>query len=446
MIKRCILFLMYKDTVDFLISGGKQLSGEVVTNTSKNGSVALLCASLLNRGKTRLSGIARIEEVNRLIEILEDIGVSVVWESEDTLCIEPPETFTVEGLMGPSVSRIRSALMLIPPVAHKHDTFTLGLSGGCKMGKRTIVAHTYGLAKLGIAVAVEPDYFEIKREDTYSGEIVMCEASDTATINLLMAAALIPKVTTISFASANYQVQEVCFFLEKLGVAVEGIGTSTLRVRGVENIEKEVEYTNSEDPIESMLFIAVAAATHSSLTITRVPIDFLALELLTLELMSLSFSVSDTYFSENGKTKLVDITVNESSLVALEDKIHALPYPGINTDNLPFFVPIATQAEGTTLIHDWMWENRSVYYTEMNRLGAQVEILDPHRVYVHGVTPLTGGQVVCPPALRPACIILVAMLAAKGESILRDTYVISRGYADIVRRFSGLGADIQVLK
>ena len=123
-----------------------------------------------------------------------------------------------------------------------------------------------------------------------------------------------------------------------------------------------------------------------------------------------------------------------------------LPYPGINTDNLPFFVPIATQTKGETLIHDWMWENRSVYYTEINRLGAHVEILDPHRVSIHGVTSLTGGQIVCPPALRPACIILVAMLAAEGESILRDTYVISRGYANIVQRFNDLGANIKVLK
>ena len=205
---------MYKDAVDFLVRGGRQLSGEAVTNSSKNGSVALLCAALLNQGETRLRGIARIEEVNRLIEVLEDIGVSVVWE-DDVLCINPPEQFTVGGLLNPSVSRIRSALMLIPPVAHRHSGFKLGLSGGCKMGKRTIVAHTYGLARLGVAVTVQPNYFAVKKEKIHTEEIVMYEASDTATINLLMAAALVPKVTIISFASANYQVQEVCFFFRK---------------------------------------------------------------------------------------------------------------------------------------------------------------------------------------------------------------------------------------
>ena len=435
---------MYKKTVDFLVRGGGQLSGEAVTNSSKNGSVALLCAALLNRGQTRLKGIAQIEEVKRLIEVLESVGVSVVWE-DDTLCIDPPEQFAVMGLMNPSVSRIRSALMLIPPIAHRHKSFTLGLSGGCKMGKRTVVAHTYGLAKLGINISIEPDRFVITRGDAHSEEIVMYEASDTATINLLMAAALTPKVTIITFASANYQVQEVCFFLEKLGVQIEGVGSSTMRVHGVAEINQDIEYTNSEDPIESMMFIAAAVTTHSSLKITRAPIDFLALELFTLELMGLSFSISEKYPAANGKTQLVDITIKESSLKASEEKIHALPYPGINTDNLPFFVPIATQAEGTTLVHDWMWENRCIYYTELNRLGAQVDILDPHRVHIRGVTPLTGGQVICPPALRPACVVLVAMLAAKGESMLRDTYVISRGYANIVERLNELGANIEVL-
>src|SRR5690606_10032763 len=124
----------------------------------------------------------------------------------------------------------------------------------------------------------------------------------------------------------------------------------------------------------------------------------------------------------------------------------ALPYPGINTDNLPFFVPIATQTEGTTLIHDWMWENRAIYFTELNRLGANVVLADPHRVFITGPTKLKGAQVVCPPALRPAMIILIAMLAAEGESILRNVYSINRGYEDVAKRLNSIGADIEVLK
>ena len=432
-------------TTDFLIHGGKKLAGSVETTGSKNGSVALICAALLNRNTTRLKNIACIEEVNRLVEILEAMDVSVDREEDGVLCIRPPETFNLTGLQHESVSRIRSALMLIPAVSNRHDVFTINNSGGCKMGKRTTVAHVHGLKKLGIHITSDETNFTVTKQPPESSTIIMPEASDTATISILMAAALIPRTTEITFASANYQVQEVCHFLEKLGVEIEGIGTTTLCVRGVNDIDQEILYANSEDPIDSMAFIALAATTNSPLTITRAPIDFLSLELLTLKTMGLSFSVSNQYLAENKKTRLVDISIQESVLKAPEEKIHALPYPGINADNLPFFVPIATQAEGTTLIHDWMWENRAIYYSELNRLGARIELLDPHRTHVHGLTNLTGAQIICPPALRPACIILIAMLAAKGESILRDTYTISRGYENIVPRLNAIGADIQIV-
>ena len=129
----------------------------------------------------------------------------------------------------------------------------------------------------------------------------------------------------------------------------------------------------------------------------------------------------------------------------MEEKIHPLPYPGLNIDNLPFFVPIATQAKGNTLIHDWVYENRAIYYMELNKLRAKVILADPHRVYIEGPTPLRGTEVICPPALRPAAIILIAMLAAKGTSILRNVYSINRGYEDLVCRLQKLGAKIEML-
>jgi UDP-N-acetylglucosamine 1-carboxyvinyltransferase len=149
--------------------------------------------------------------------------------------------------------------------------------------------------------------------------------------------------------------------------------------------------------------------------------------------------------SYNEKTKLVDIKVFPSTLIAPHDKIHALPYPGLNSDNLPFFVPIATQAEGTTLIHDWMWENRAIYFTELNRLGANITLMDPHRVLIQGPTTLRGARIVCPPALRPSMIILVAMLSAKGESVLHSVYSINRGYENIFERLNSIGAEISIL-
>jgi len=436
----------FLESLDFKITGGKKLSGSVTTNFSKNGSVALICASLLNKGKTTLHGISRIEEVNRLIEILQSIDVQVKWIEQNSIEIVPPKVIQMDKLDGASAGRVRSGLMLIGALAHREHEFKLPHAGGCKMGNRTIVAHRYGLEKLGIKIVTKTDHYAISAKRLSGGDVVMYEASDTATNNVLMAAAFTKGITTIRFAPPNYQVQEVCFFLEAMGVRIEGIGTTTMRVHGITDFDKPLTHHNSEDPIESMMFISAAVTTGSKLTITRAPIDFLTVELLKLEKMGLKFKLSKKYKSYNERTDLVDITILPSKLKAPADKLHALPYPGINSDNLPFFVPIATQAVGQTLIHDWMWENRAIYFTELNRLGASVTLADPHRVFIQGPTKLKAGQVVCPPALRPAVIILIAMLAADGVSILRNVYSINRGYEEIASRLNAIGAEIEVVK
>jgi UDP-N-acetylglucosamine 1-carboxyvinyltransferase len=430
-------------SIDFRVFGGKKLKGSIKTNFSKNGAMGLLCASLLNKGVTTLHGIPRIEEVSRMLEIFEELGVKYKWVGNQTLEINPPSKLNSRGLMHPSVANVRSSLMLIPALAHQFKKFSLLHSGGCKMGERTIAAHRYVFEDFGISVDTSCDKYLISYKSLKSTDIVMYEASDTAAENAIMTAALIPGITKIHFAPPNYQVQEVCFFLQKLGVKIEGIGTTNLTVHGVEGINQKVEYYNSEDPIESMMFLSAAIVTGSKLKIERAPIDFLSLELVKLKAMGLKFEISKEYLALNKNTKLVDITVFPSKLTALRDKIHAQPYPGINTDNLPFFVPIATLAKGTTLIHDWMWENRAIYFTELNRLGANVSLADPHRVFITGPTKLCPAQVVCPPALRPAMIILIAMLAAPGVSILRNVYSINRGYEDVVSRLNSIGAHIE---
>ncbi len=434
------------ESLDFEIRGGKKLFGSITTNFSKNGSVVLLCAAILNKNKTILHGISRIEEVHRLIEVMERINISVRWVSQNTVEIIPPKRIAISQLNCDAVKKIRAGLMLIGSLIHREKQFNLPHAGGCKMGNRTIAAHKYGLEKLGINITTQEGYYRVQAaRNLQPAEIIMYEAGDTAANNLLMAAAMVPGKTTIRFAPPNYQVQELCFFLEKMGVRIEGIGTTNLIVHGINSFNKPLEYHNSEDPIESMMFISAAITTNSKLVIKRCPIDFLYLELLKLEKMGLKFLISQKYKSYNGKTNLVDITVFPSKLKALKDKIHALPYPGINSDNLPFFVPIATQADGITLIHDWMWENRAIYFTELNRLGAQIALADPHRVFITGKTQLKAGQIVCPPALRPAMIILIAMLAAKGTSILRNVYSINRGYEDITTRLNSIGADIRII-
>lgn len=434
------------DSIDFQVNGGKKLSGSIKTNFSKNGSVGLLCASLLNKGITTLHGIARIEEVNRVIEILESIGVQTKWIGPNSLQINPPKQLTIETINIVSAVKTRSVVMLMGPLIHLFPNFKLPHAEGCNLGKRTIAAHTYALEDLGVKIKTTATSYEITAKKLKPGNIVMYESGDTACENVLTAAAKIEGTTTISFASANYMVQEVCFFLETLGVKIEGIGTSTLIVHGVKEINKNIEYWNSEDPIESMMFISAAIITDSELTITRCPIDFLSLELEKMKRMGLKYKILERYLSYNKCTKLADIKIFPSKLIALSDKIHSNPYPGINIDNLPFFVAIAIKAKGQTMIHDWVYENRAIYFTELNRLGANITLADPHRVYVQGGTPLKPAQVVCPPALRPSMVILITMLGAPGTSILRNVYMINRGYEEIAERLNSIGADIKILK
>jgi UDP-N-acetylglucosamine 1-carboxyvinyltransferase len=434
------------DSVDFQIEGGRELSGSIETHFSKNGAVALIPAALLNKATTILNGIPKIEEVFRQIELMKSIGIDITWIKENTLKITPPKKFDLTHMDADAARKIRVSLYLFGALGKELKSFSLPHSGGCKMGKRTIKAHEAGFKEMGLKIKTTDTAYEVSHTKLVGGDITLYESSDMATVNLILLAAQITDETVIHFAQSNYMVQDVCFFLQNLGVTIEGIGTSTLRVRGLDSINKPIEYCNSEDPIESMMWIAAAIVTKSKLTITRAPIDFLRRELLTLEDMGLKYSLSKIYKSYNEKTDLVDITVLPSKLHAPEEKIHAQPYPGINTDNLPFFVPIATQAEGTTLIHDWMWENRAIYFTELNRLGAQVTLADPHRAFITGPSKLKGAQIVCPPALRPATIILIAMLGAQGTSTLRNVYSIKRGYAEIAERLNSVGAKIEVMR
>lgn len=432
--------------IGFEIEGGHELHGEITMKTSKNASVALLSAALLNKGTTYLEQIPHIEEVFRLIEVLQSIGVKVNWVKNTDLEVKPPTRFNLDKINTESAEKTRSIIMFIGPLIHFLRDFKLPFAGGCNLGRRTIAAHQFALEKFGVQIETKAGEYRIKTKKQLPDSITLYEMSDTATENILLAAALTEGTTTIRFASSNYMVQDVCLFLRKLGVKVEGIGTSTLVVRGVKEIKKRVRYTPAEDPLEAMLMIAAATLTNSAITIKRCPVDFLELELLKLEKMGLTFTLSKEYLAKNGHTRLADITTHKhGALKALADKIHPQPYPGINIDNLPFFVPIAAMANGETLIHDWVFEDRAIYFTELNKLGASVKLLDPHRVMVAGPTKFKPAEIVCPPALRPATIILVAMLAAPGRSVLRNIYSINRGYESLADRLRSLGAHINTL-
>ncbi|MBR2830789.1 helix-turn-helix domain-containing protein, partial [Candidatus Saccharibacteria bacterium] len=350
----------------FRIRGGKELHGEITINTSKNAAVGLLCASLLNSGRTVLRRVARIEEVFRIIEVLESIGVKCHWQNRHrALEIISPRELKLDQMDIEAARRTRSIIMFLGPLLHRYKNFELPYAGGCSLGTRTVEPHIQALKSFGLDVDAEckSGFYEVTvREETlqkYTDRyIVLTERGDTVTENVLMAAALSPGKTTIVGASPNYMVQDLCFFLEKLGVKIVGIGTTTLTVRGRARINEDVEYNVSEDPIEAMSFIAAALVTHSEVKLLRAPIEFLEIELEVLKSMGMKFEKTEEYVSANGRTRLVDLVIHKSELKAPVDKIHPMPFPGLNIDNLPFFSVIAAVSKGRTMIHDWVFENR----------------------------------------------------------------------------------------
>ena len=435
----------------FVIEGGKELHGEITVNTSKNAAVALLCASLLNSGKTTLKNIAKIEEVFRIIEVLKSIGVKITWTNNNKdLELAPPKHLKLDNLDLAAARRTRTIIMFFGPLLHKFKSFRLPYAGGCSIGERTVEPHLNALKPFGLHVdaVCNSGFYEATAEKVPAKDkkIVLIERGDTVTENALMAAALSSYTTTIVGASPNYMVQDVCFFLEKLGVKIEGIGTTTLKITGVKEINQDIDYYPSEDPIEAISFLSAGIATKSEITVKRVPIEFLEVELEILKDMGQKFKISPEYLADNGKTRLVDITTKKSDLVAPKDKIHPMPFPGLNIDSLPFFSVICATARGRTLIHDWVYENRAIYSTDLSKLNATVQLLDAHRFFISGPTNWRPAELVAPPALRPAVVILLAMLCAPGRSILYNVYPIDRGYEDFSARLRSLGAHIQPIE
>lgn len=433
--------------INLRVEGGHELKGEITLKRSKNAAVALLCASLLNHGTTTFKSFPRIEEVYRIIEVLESIGVKVRWTAGNDLEIKPPAKLSLDTINSHSARKTRSVLMLLGPLLHEYPTFRIPYAGGCKLGTRTIAPHLFALEEFGVNVIAKAGHYAVSVKKKPAGHITLYEAGNTVTNNVLMAAARITNETIIQGVSADYMVQDLCAFLVRLGVKIEGIGTPVLKIKGANSIKKNVIFAPTEDPIEAMFFISAAVTTNSKITIRRVPIRWIGLELLKLKKMGLKIDISETYPSDNGITELADITIHKHNgrLVALADKLHPNLWPGVNPDCIPYFVPIVGVARGRTLIHDWMFENRAIYYTEMTKIGMNLELADPYRVYITGPTTFRHGDVVCPPALRPASLLLIGMMAAKGTSTLRNVYTINRGYEDIAKRLNSLGAKIEVV-
>lgn len=430
-----------------VINGGKKLHGTIENRTSKNAVEAILYASVMVRGKVTLTDVPQIAVVTQIVELLTSIGVEIENDGKGRITLDSSKGIKLGKMNRKVAEALRTSLLLMGALADRPGEYTLYRSGGCHLGERTVRPHIYALEKLGVHASTHEGYYKVRNDKARrASPIVMYESGDTTTENAVMAAVFAPGVTTIKMASANYMVQDLCRFLVKAGAKIEGIGTTTLIITGVKELQPVGEYPIMPDPIVAMTFISAAITTHSHVTVANCPIQFLELELCKLEVMGQKYKLKNPRKSKNGFFDVVDIELTPSKLKALPDKVYGRPFPGLNIDNLPLFIPILTQAEGRSLVHDWAYENRAVYALELQKLGAQITLLDPHRLWVEGPTEFTPAEIMSPAALRPAANILICMLAAKGKSILRNTYVISRGYDDLYAVLNKAGADIQVVE
>ena len=320
--------------INLRIDGGHELHGNISLKTSKNSAVALLCASLLNYGVTKFISFPRIEEVYRIIEVLESIGVQVKWLPGNDLEIRRPAKLKLDNLDKNAAIKTRSVLMLLGPLLHDYSEFNIPYAGGCKLGSRTVEPHLYALEEFGVNIVAKTGHYVVTVDKKNPKEVVLYESGNTVTNNVLMAAARLETTTHIQAASGDYMVQDLCYFLQKIGVKIDGIGTQFLTITGVPNIKKNVTYAPTEDPIEAMFFISAAIATNSSITIERLPYKWIALELLKLKKMGLKYEMSEPYKARNGIVDLSDLLIKKhnGSLHALDDKIHPNLYPGLNPD------------------------------------------------------------------------------------------------------------------
>lgn len=429
-----------------VINGGKKLHGRLPAHANKNSALSILSAALMIPGKTTLVDVPAIEDVERMIELIESLGCVVERPAPGAVSIDATRISTSK-LNQAAAQKMRASVLLWGALASRVTSYKMYRQEGCSLGERTVRPHMYALEKLGVHVVAHEGYYATRNDSSRrASQIVMYESGDTTTENAIMAAVVASGVTTIKMASANYMVQDLCYFLTQAGAQIAGIGTTTLTITGVKELRPVENYPIMPDPIVAMTFLSAAIATRSAVTVENCALEFLELELCKLDVMGQKYQIRNKRKSKNGFFEIGDIAVVPSKLTALPDKIDGRPFPGLNIDNLPLFIPILTQATGRTLVHDWAYENRAVYALDLQKLGAKITLLDPHRLWVEGPTKLTANELICPSALRPAVNVLICMLAASGKSVLRNTYVIDRGYEDIYEVLNRAGAEIEVVK
>ncbi|NBC06170.1 MAG: UDP-N-acetylglucosamine 1-carboxyvinyltransferase [Bacteroidetes bacterium] len=429
----------------FEVFGGQPLSGEITPQGAKNEALQVLCATLLTDEPVVLSNLPNILDVNRLLELLRGLRIEVEQLSDDTYRLQAKEVdldFFQSEAYRRNASRIRGSVMLIAPLLARYGKAFLPKPGGDKIGRRRLDAHFIGLQALGAQFNYEADkrqYF-IEAERLRGTYLLMDEISVTGTANVLMAAVLAEGTTQIYNAACEPYVQQLCRMLVSMGAKIDGIGSNLLTIEGVERLGG-TEHRLLPDMIEIGSFIGLAAMTQSAITIKDARVDQLGIIPRMFERMGVHMEIQGDNIHIPQQDNYAIQTFIDGSIMTIYDA----PWPGFTPDLMSIMLVIATQAKGSVLIHQKMFESRLFFVDKLIDMGAQIILCDPHRATVIGLgrKHQLRGIEMSSPDIRAGVALLIAALSAKGKSVIHNIHQIDRGYEDIDGRLRALGAKIQ---
>jgi UDP-N-acetylglucosamine 1-carboxyvinyltransferase len=429
----------------FEIVGGKPLKGEIIPQGAKNEALQIISAVLLTEEKITISNIPDIKDVNKLIELVADLGVKVERINQDTYTFEASKInldfFQSEAFRAKGGS-LRGSIMIVGPLLARFGKAAIPKPGGDKIGRRRLDTHFLGFEKLGAKFIFDnkTNFFNVDASDLKGAYILLDEASVTGTANVVMAAVLAKGETTIYNAACEPYLQQLCKMLNRMGAKITGIGSNLLKIEGVKKLGG-TEHRLLPDMIEIGSFIGLAAMTESEITIKNVRFEELGMIPEVFRKLGIKFELrGDDIFIPSQKHYEVD-TFIDGSIMTIADA----PWPGFTPDLLSIMLVIATQAKGNVLIHQKMFESRLFFVDKLIDMGAQIILCDPHRATVIGLdkkVKLRGIEMTSPD-IRAGVSLLIAALSAQGTSIIYNIEQIERGYQNIDTRLKALGADIK---
>lgn len=413
----------------FIIKGQKQLSGEIKVSGAKNHALKALPATLLLDGESTLFNVPQIEDVNRMVELIEDLGATITHDG-GTYHINPA-TINKDSLNPQLHQRLRASILLAGPMLHKFGRVDFPEPGGCVLGKRPIDYFLSGYKAFGVEIEDRSDGYTLIANKLHPANIVFPRISHTATEAMIMFASKIPGTTTLINAAMEPEIVALAEFLNNCGARISGAGTSKVTIQGVEHL-KAGECKIIPDRIEAGTLAILGVASQSTMTITGINPDHLSILWQLFTQAKVNFELGADFVKVLPSP---DLTAISKDLVTHE-------YPGFPTDLQAPMTVLMTQATGNSLIFETIYDGRLFYVDALSSMGANILMCDPHRVLVTGPTRLSGKKVASPD-IRAGIALVIAALIADGQSEIDNIYLINRGYENIVARLQSLGADIR---